>query len=136
MAAIPTLWSQVHDLVNRSPVTVADTDPLTRVARTLWAENVGLALVRSERGEIVGLISERDLVGAMALGVKDTATARDIMVMPLIVVQSNDTLYDAASQMLECGVRHMPVADTDGHYSGVVSIRDVLRPLLVESFGG
>jgi CBS domain-containing protein len=132
----PSLWSEVRHLVNRTPVSVSESDPLGQVARTLWAENVGLALVRSERGQVVGLISERDLVGAMALGVKESATAADIMVMPLIVVRPTDSLYDAAAQMLDYGIRHMPVADSDGDYSGVISIRDVLRPLLVESFGG
>ena len=134
--ASPSLWSEVRQLVKRTPVTVAASDSLSRVARTLWSENVGLALVLSERGQVVGLISERDLVGAMALGVKESATAADVMVMPLIVVRPTDTLYDAAAEMLDCGIRHMPVADADGTYAGVISIRDVLRPLLVESFGG
>jgi len=134
--ASPSLWSEVRQLVKRTPVTVAESDSLSRVARTLWAENVGLALVRSERGQVVGLISERDLVGAMALGVKENATAADVMVMPLIAVRPTDSLYDAAAQMLDYGIRHMPVADADADYSGVISIRDVLRPLLVESFGG
>jgi CBS domain-containing protein len=53
-----------------------------------------------------------------------------------VSLQPADRLYDAAVHMLDLGIRHVPVVDERGTVEGIVSIRDLLRPLLVRSLEG
>ena len=51
----------------------------------------------------------------------------------IVSLRPNDTLYDAAVDMLDLGIRHVPVLDEHGTVLGMVSVRDLLRPLLTTS---
>src|SRR4249919_3483334 len=104
-------------------------ESLVSVAESLAAGEIGTVVVEGAGGPS-GLISERDLVNAVAAG-DDLATcqAADIMTTDLIRVGPDDTIASAAALMIEAGVRHLPVMD--GHsVIGVVSIRDVLAAVL------
>ena len=52
----------------------------------------------------------------------------------VVSVRPDDTLYDAAVDMLDLSIRHVPVLDERGAVLGMVSVRDLLRPLLTASF--
>lgn len=131
------VWRRVEELVTRPPVVVVDSASLTELSRTLWAEEVGTALVVTAEGKVVGLVSERDVVAALATGLSPAeTTVTELMNAPIVAVGGRDRLYDAAVEMLDLGIRHVPVADESGTYTGVLSIRDILRPLLVDALGG
>ncbi len=106
-------------------VTCQAEDLLPTVAQTLHAEQVGaLAVVRDAR--IVGIISERDLTRALAEETDPrTVTASQYTTTQLEVALLNDDTYQVAHQMLQAGVRHLPVVD-DHELVGMVSMRDLL----------
>lgn len=117
----------------RPAVIVAPDAPLRTVARTMWEESVGAAVVGTA-DQPVGIISERDIVAALGRGNDpDTVTAREIMTAPIVAARPEDRLVDVAYLMFDDVIRHVPILDELDHVTGIVSVRDLLRPLLVDA---
>ena len=130
-----TLGDHARDLL-RPPVIVGRDQPIHHVARILWEESVGVAIVGTA-DDPAGIVSERDVVAAIGQGKDPEAvTAGEIMVSPVIAARPEDRLLDVAFLMFDHVVRHVPVIDELGHVTGIVSVRDLLRPLLVDALGG
>ncbi|HET6793799.1 MAG TPA: CBS domain-containing protein [Acidimicrobiales bacterium] len=133
MRATRTTRERVAELELRPPVFSPGQATLRQVARTLWAEGVGVLLV-GEPDEPVGIISERDVVARLAAGADpDSTTAAQAMTEAVICAGPDDLLFEVAGQMLDNAVRHVPVTDGTDRISGVVSMRDLLRPLLLDA---
>ena len=125
-----TLRDRARD-VTRPPVLVAPGDSLRRVARTLWEESVGAAVVGSVE-QPVGVISERDVVAQLAQGADpNTVVAENAMTPHTISARPDDPLLDVAFLMLDHVIRHVPLVDEDGTVTGMVSMRDLLPLLLI-----
>jgi CBS domain-containing protein len=117
---------RVQGLVTRPVVYVHVNDTLKQVAQTLTDEGIGAALVRGPHG-VIGLVSERDIVRAVADGVSLARTqVDDVMTTDLVTASPNDELADAVHRMLDAEIRHLPVVE-DGVASGMFSVRDALR---------
>jgi predicted enzyme related to lactoylglutathione lyase/predicted transcriptional regulator len=102
---------------------------LRDVARELAADEVSSVLV-VDGPRTAGLISERDLVAAVAAGGSlDDAQASDVMTSDLVWADPDDSIADTAALMLDAGVRHVPVGNAE-RVIGVVSARDVLDVLV------
>jgi len=121
--------TRAQALVTRPVVYVHPNDTLRRLAETLVEESIGAALVRGPHGAI-GLVSERDIVRAISEGADPGRTRADeIMNEDVITIAPNDDLLDAAHQMLDAEVRHLPIVE-DGVAAGMLSARDALRALV------
>jgi predicted transcriptional regulator len=115
----------VTRLVRRGPVTVAPTVTLRELSEVLVREEVGVALVIRE-AVAVGLVSERDVVRAVADGHDvDDDRVEDVMTFEVVAIDSHETIAVAADQMLDGEIRHLLVSDGE-HSLGVISMRDVL----------
>ncbi|HET6954193.1 MAG TPA: CBS domain-containing protein [Acidimicrobiales bacterium] len=127
-----TLADRAHELI-RPPVVVAENEPLTGVAHTLWQESVGAVIVGTA-AKPAGILTERDLVAALGRGADPTSvTATDVMTSPIVAVRPDDPLLDVAYLMFDDVIRHVPVIDDLGRVTGIVSVRDLLRPLLIDA---
>ena len=123
---------RVQRLVTRPVVYVHANDTLRRIAETFVEESIGAALVRGAHGAM-GLVSERDIVRALADGASpDRTHVEDVMADELVTVGPNDELLDAVHRMLDGEVRHLPVVE-DGVAFGMLSARDALRALAEET---
>jgi len=95
------------------------------VADRLVEADVGAMVVGDDR-DIKGVVSERDLVRALAarrdLG---TTTAMDIAQTRLVWCDANSSVAEVATEMMEHYVRHVLIED-EGRFVGVVSARDLL----------
>lgn len=122
---------RVQRLVARPAVYAHANDSLRRIAELLVEESIGAVLVRAPHGA-VGLVSERDIVRALADGANpDRTAAADVMADELITVAPSDELLDAVHTMLDAEVRHLPVVEDGVHY-GMISARDAMRALAEE----
>jgi signal-transduction protein with cAMP-binding, CBS, and nucleotidyltransferase domain len=129
-----TVWSRVNDVATHEAVIVPPEISLRRVADVMAGHDIGAVIVGTTRN-VLGIVSERDIVGALAAGADpDQATAAGAMSVAVVSVRPTDTVYDAAVDMLDLGIRHVPVLDDRGEVLGMVSVRDLLRPLLTGSF--
>ena len=96
---------------------------LREVATVLDRYDVGATVVRA--GDEIGMLSERDIVAALAAGGDpDRLWGGDVMTAALVSVAPATTIADAARRMLSADVRHLAIADGDG-IVGVISMRDL-----------
>lgn len=118
------------------PVLIGPEDSLRSVAQKLWEEDVGAAVVTYAR-RVLGIISERDVVAMLARGANpEVVEAREAMTRPVISAHVDDPMLDVAFLMVDEFIRHVPVLDGEGEVTGMVSMRDVVRPLLLDVLGG
>lgn len=113
------------DVVKLDPAT-----SLRSAAESLQTNDVGLAVI-GKGADVEGVISERDLVNAIADGRDlDTTTVADVESASLNWAVTTSSIDTVAEEMLETYVRHILVRDEDGALAGVVSMRDMLTAML------
>jgi CBS domain-containing protein len=107
--------------------TVGPSDSVAAAARMMADKNIGF-LVVLEKGNIVGVLSERDCVRRVLLAAKspEATPVADIMVRDVVKATLKDTFADCLRLMHAHGIRHLPVLD-NGKTMGVISVRDLLR---------
>lgn len=96
-------------------------------------KEVGALLVTGEKGQPVGLFSEREYARQVVLKGKASRDipVRDIMVQNVVFVRPDQTVEDCMALMTDKRVRHLPVID-GGKVAGVVSIGDVVKTMISE----
>ena len=114
----------VDVLIADTVVCVAPTDTLREVASVLISNSIGAVVVGSQDSP-AGILSEHDIVRAVADGVDPATTAADIAHTELFWTQSSNTVAAVATQMMDQYVRHILVEDS-GRMAGIVSARDLL----------
>jgi len=118
-------------------VTLTADEPITRAVDTLRQHNIGAIVVTSGAGadaEVVGVISERDVVRALAVeGAAVLGRAvRDLMSTDVTTCQPRASANELMKVMTERRIRHIPVLDTDRRLVGIVSIGDVVKSRISE----
>jgi CBS domain-containing protein len=113
------------DILKPNFITVAPEDTLGEVAEKMMSQNVGAVVVK-DFGRLIGILTERDMLRAMAARMHTSeARVRQWMTPDPITAAPDMPLDEAAKVMLDHGFRHLPV--TDGStVLGVVSLRRVL----------
>jgi CBS domain-containing protein len=117
--------------MSRDLLTVSAGDHLGDAAKRMAARGVGAVLVMDgERLE--GILTERDLLRAVATGYSENAVVSDWMTRHPETVEASDATDHAASLMIHGGFRHLPVLE-EGRVAGIISIRDLMRVALADS---
>lgn len=114
--------------------TISQDATLEEAARALNEKGVG-ALVILDGGEIpLGVLSERDIIRAVAkLGAASLdKRVGDVMSRGVITMEPMDTVDDGLSRMTEKRVRHLPVVGDGGRLIGIVSIGDLVKMRIQE----
>ena len=113
------------DVVTPNFITVAPEDTLGEVAERMTSQNTGAVVVK-DFGRMIGILTERDMLRAMAARVHTSdARVRQWMTADPTTATADMTLDDAARVMLDNGFRHLPVVD-GSNVLGVVSLRRVM----------
>jgi CBS domain-containing protein len=121
--------AQIADVMRRDFITVAPEDTLGEVAEKMVGVNTGSAVVK-DFGRLIGILTERDLLKAMAGRVHTSeARVREWMTPDPITVSPTTAADEAAKIMLENGFRHLPIVDSDESVVGVASLRQVVASL-------
>jgi CBS domain-containing protein len=117
----------MSDLISGPPVACRPDVLVSELAETMISEGVGsLAVIDGER--LVGIVTDRDIVQAVADATTGEATAADIMTMGPDTIDVDMEVEDATEWLNATGYRHLPVTD-DGRLVGIVSIKDLLWAL-------
>jgi len=113
--------------------TVSPDRPILEVVQELRQRRIGAVLVTDADGGMVGILSERDIVHALAEHGADLArlTAGDLMTASVQTCTPDHDVHHVMGQMTEGRFRHVPVID-DGRLAGVISIGDVVRARMDE----
>ena len=117
--------STLAEIVKPTFITVAPEDTLGEVAERMSERNVGAVVVK-DFGRLIGILSERDMLRAMAARVHTSeARVRQWMTPDPVTAPPDMSLDDAARVMLDNGFRHLPVVD-GSTVLGIVSLRRAL----------
>ena len=115
---------QVRDVMTQATVTETPSDTLRAAAERMWRQQTGSLLICEQR-RITGIITERDLLRAVALGADPgTSTVDEAMTTEVLTVPPDMPLHEAAREMAARWIRHLPVVQ-DGELLGVISMRDI-----------
>jgi CBS domain-containing protein len=114
--------SAIGEILGPTCISVAPEDTLGEVAEKMRAQNVGAAVVE-EYGKLIGILTERDMLRAMAARVHTSeARVRQWMTEDPITAPPDMTAEEAAEVMLSHGFRHLPVVEGP-NVLGIVSLR-------------
>jgi signal-transduction protein with cAMP-binding, CBS, and nucleotidyltransferase domain len=107
-------------------VRVGPAASLLDVAQALTDNDVGILVVSEDNEKVLGVVSERDVIHAVAAG-RDPleASAIDIAHLKVSWSDATATVAEVAAEMMEQYIRHVLV-EKDGRIVGVVSARDLL----------
>jgi CBS domain-containing protein len=117
--------------MSRDLLTVDSSLPLAEVAARMVERSVGAVLVLD--GErLVGILTERDVLRAVARGIRDDAVVHEWMTTDPDTIDPDETTEHAATLMMHGGFRHLPVTE-GGAVVGILSIRDLMALALADS---
>ncbi len=114
-------------------VTVSPTATLGEIAVLLSERRIGAVVVMQDR-KVLGIVSERDVVKAIARNGAQSLNApvRDVMTARVVTCGLNDSIDELMDSMTMGRFRHLPVIE-DGELAGIVSIGDVVKHRIAET---
>ncbi len=125
----------VKDVMSSPVITLDENEASNKAATAMDHNDVGAVIVTSKAGKSIGIITERDLViRVLAKNLKpDSVSAKDIMTTPLVTIEPEASITEAARRMNRLDIRRLGVI-YKGNLVGVISSKDVLgvMPELIE----
>ncbi|MET0512006.1 MAG: CBS domain-containing protein [Thermoleophilaceae bacterium] len=117
--------------MSRNLLTVEPGARVTEIAQRMVERDVGAVLVL-EGQRLVGILTERDILRAVARGLDDSSAVADWMTRDPDTLEADESTRHAATLMIHGGYRHLPVMEKD-EVVGMLSIRDLMRIVLDDS---
>ncbi len=106
---------------------------IAEAAKMLTQNKIGALLVENDKGDIVGILSERDIVGGMGqhgADLHDVAVSA-LMTADIIRCSADDSVNQAMAMMTDRNIRHLPVFKGD-QLTGFISIGDLVKCRIME----
>ncbi|MEM2995492.1 MAG: CBS domain-containing protein [Candidatus Bathyarchaeia archaeon] len=126
----------VKDVMSSPVITIEEEAPTNRAAELMEKHGLGCVIVTSSDGKPLGIITERDLiVRVVAKNLKpDSLKAKEVMTSPLITIEPDETINEAARRMSRLDIRRLGVI-YKGKLVGLISSKDILAvvPELIET---
>jgi CBS domain-containing protein len=112
---------------------VAATETIAGVAALLHARRIGAVLVKDQADQLVGIVSERDIIRSLALHGAQVLemTAGQLMTRDVTTATLQTSAIEALEVMTVGRFRHLPVME-GGRVAGIVSIGDVVKARLTQ----
>ena len=123
---------RAKELMKDNLVYVECGQAVSLAASIMKIRQIGSVLVRSEN-EIVGIVTESDIVRKVVSMHRqpEYTPVESIMSSPIISINPEAPIFEAASLMEETHTRHLAVANCKG-IVGILSVRDMLRPVATD----
>lgn len=143
----------VRDYMTEEPIVVDDTARLTSAIRLMDQKDLSVVPVVDEQGDLVGVLSNSDLIGMMHdiqgdlsamqhVNMKtrefllqmltdqgDNRRVRDVMTSPVETIKADANLVLAAKHLDESQLHHLPVVDSNGQAIGILAASDLVRAI-------
>jgi len=125
----------VKDVMSSPVITIEENETADKAARLMAKQNVGCIVVIGKQGKPLGVITERDLVVRVLARNNQPSklVAKEVMTSPLITVDPDENLSEAARRMSRINIRRLGVM-YKGNLVGLISSKDILAitPELLE----
>ncbi len=127
---------KVRDIIAGKTSSVATMRPeaaISTVVRRLKLEGIGALVVSEDEAQVLGIISERDVVRGLAEFGNELLEKRvfDLMTTPVKTCSPDANIKDIMAVMVRSRIRHLPVVD-EGRMIGIISIGDVVKNRMEE----
>ncbi len=117
----------VHDAMSPTVLTIGPTHTLRQAARLMAERKIGAAVVLDPEADGPGILTERDVLEAVAQGQDpDTELCGDHLTPDAVTAMPDWDLDRAATAMVAGGFRHLVVCE-GGEVVGILSVRDIVR---------
>lgn len=117
---------KIRRLPLRRPAMVERNASISETVEAMRASRLGCALV-CERGKLVGLFTERDLLNkVIGEPVSYSTPVEQVMTFGPAHLSLDDSVYSAMRLMREGDYRNVPLVDAEGEAAGVVTVRDLV----------
>jgi CBS domain-containing protein len=114
----------VAEVMNKSVVTVDPTSSIGEAAEKMIEAGVGAVVVMEDMARIVGIVTERDILRAVAQRARAAeAKVRQWMTESVVTIEPDTQIKAAAKMMFEKNFRHLPVVNKEGRLMGIASLR-------------
>jgi CBS domain-containing protein len=124
--------ARVFAAKGRDVITAQPHLTLAEIAEVLMAQNIGAVVVADVQGNVLGLLSERDIVRAISN--RGTAALTDAVTMHMtrvVTTTEDESIHEAMEKMTNERFRHLPVISHE-RLVGLVSIGDLVKYRLAE----
>ena len=126
---------RIKDLMSTSVTCVRPETSIRQVAKQMKQENIGSIPVCNDRGEALGIITDRDIVLRSVSDEDQGKTAQDIMTKNLVSADPNMDTHEAALLFAKYQVRRLPVIENN-KIVGMLAMADLARkPIYVDEAG-
>ena len=122
------MGNTIREVMTSNPTTIEADAPVTRAARMMRDEDVGVAPI-VDGGKLIGTVTDRDITIRVVAEGKDpeTTTVSEIASTDLVTIDPQQDLDEAIALMARHQVRRLPVVEEDGKLVGIVAQADVAR---------
>lgn len=126
---------KVEDVMTSPVVTVGMIDKVDKIAKLMAKSDIGSIVVVDKNGKPVGIVTDMDLVKRVAAKnlLSSKISAKDVMTKPLVTIDSETDVTDAARKMNQLKIRRLAVVDK-GKLTGIIAGKDIVRitPALID----
>lgn len=121
----------VVDYMTTRMVTMRWKDSVLDVAKRMIERNISSIAITDDKGRIIGILTERDVVKIVANGVPPGGiTAGSLMSYPVLSIEKGSSVEDAARVMAQKKLRHLLVEDASNQeLIGIITVTDLARYL-------
>jgi len=118
---------------NRPVITIGPNETVHAALQKLVENNIGALLVCDAKGEVLGIVSERDLLKecSQRSGAIGRTKVNDVMTKDVMIGIPDDDLEYVMSIMAQKGIRHLPIM-VGPRLEGIISMRDIVEAQLEE----
>ena len=120
-------------IMSREVVSVHPDTPITKVLELLVENDItGVPVVESD-GQLVGIVTEKDMIGVLFGQETPSGTARDYMTEDVLSFDENDDIIAVCECLTANHLRRVPIL-ADGRLVGIISRRDLIK-YIIEPIG-
>ncbi len=126
---------RVEDYMSTTTVTMSFKNSVLDIAKKMLAENISSIAITDDEGEIIGILTERDMMKVIANELPPSGiSAMSLMSFPTVKVKKKAPIEEAAKIMATKNLRHLIVEDTYGKdVVGIITVTDLARYLKQKS---
>ncbi|HKZ81598.1 MAG TPA: CBS domain-containing protein [Pyrinomonadaceae bacterium] len=119
---------RVKEIMTKNAKACTPTTTLAEAAGLMWDEDCGVVPVVTEAGQVIGLVTDRDICMAAALSNRKLSdlAVEEVVSGTLYSTKPDDDVRTALDTMKEQRVRRLPVINSDGALEGILSMNDLV----------
>jgi len=121
----------VHEYMTPTPVTITTDVDVHTALRLLRDRTVRRLPVTDIRGQVLGIVTERDLLLAVSHYLNAPIEIETVMTRPVVMTTPDTPLAEAATLMINHKIGGLPVVDTDQRVVGIITESDIFRAFVV-----